>query len=313
MKYLTKEWYRVMQKFGGSERPDKKGNEKPQSMKKRRKDARFFESSLAAYGEHHKKEFGEKDPHFEEEMDLHDSHVISCREDDGDMVIAIDNSGSFFGYGAMILKDCTVIKREKPLEGACFLYKEIYRSGDRYELHFMLDKNGLFYFTVTCSDVEFTDRPGMKEGDTLKGSYVLNTSSAEYVYDLIENACETCSHKSPSFAEAFCFATENLKGAFAGFFEISPELVSLEPTNETLEEIFSGWFWEPQPRTAKSLIASLESRLGKPLGIFRPTYEEKLRDALGGSNGLSPFYFVEDIFFARYGEMTACFMMGNCE
>lgn len=110
-------------------------------------------STLDAYKKQLNKQFGPNAP-FEEELNLHDNVVLSCRKRGKDIVLAIDNSYGYSTFSTIVFKNCTVIKQDAPLHGAWFLYNEIYKSGDRFELHFLLEKyNKLIDYTILTDGV----------------------------------------------------------------------------------------------------------------------------------------------------------------
>ena len=114
---------------------------------------KFVFSTLDAYKKQLNKQFGPNAP-FEEELNLHDNVVLSCRKRGKDIVLTIDNSYGYSTFSTIVFKNCTVIKQDAPLHGAWFLYNEIYKSGDKFELHFLLEKhNKLIDYTILTDGV----------------------------------------------------------------------------------------------------------------------------------------------------------------
>lgn len=112
-------------------------------------------SAVQAYQKDFKRSFAGRLPDFIEQFNFHDCVVVSCRKKGKDLVIELDLSGGFTDISGLILKDCQVIKRDRPLHGAWWLYEEIYRSEEGYELHVLLDKDELIEFTVAFKDMQY--------------------------------------------------------------------------------------------------------------------------------------------------------------
>lgn len=108
-----------------------------------------------AYQEQLKKQFHSNVPAFVSELYLHDCDVLSCRKDGKDIVLFIDNSHGFTKINKIRMKNCNVIKQDAPLHGAWCLYEEIYKLGEKYEIHFLLQKNKLIDYIVLVDDIEF--------------------------------------------------------------------------------------------------------------------------------------------------------------
>lgn len=116
---------------------------------------KIIKCATSAYQSHYEQEFKSNVPLFVKEMNLHDSMVLSCRRKGNDLLLTIDNTGGFTNICEIRFKNCNVIKKDKSLHGARFLYDEIYRCGERYEIHFLLEKNQLIDFIVSVENVEF--------------------------------------------------------------------------------------------------------------------------------------------------------------
>jgi len=112
-------------------------------------------SAMAAYQKQYRKQFKTEVPAFAEELNLHDCKVLSCRRTGNDVVMSLDNSGGFTNISTIRMKNCDVIKQDAPLHGAWCLYEEIYKSGERFEIHFLLDKNKLIDYIIIADNLEY--------------------------------------------------------------------------------------------------------------------------------------------------------------
>jgi hypothetical protein len=104
------------------------------------------ESAAKAYWKGYKKNFRNGEPAFAEKFYFHDCKVISCRKKGKDTILTLDNSGGFTTISQIIFKNCSILKKDTPLHGAWWLYNEIYKTNDGYEIHVLLLKNELIDF-----------------------------------------------------------------------------------------------------------------------------------------------------------------------
>ncbi|MBQ6864918.1 MAG: DUF4085 family protein [Clostridia bacterium] len=121
-----------------------------------RQNERIVKQVQTAYWKQYKKMFKGNPPSFWEELRLHDCKLASCRKKGNDVVLKIDPTHGINkpDIRQVILKDCTVLKQDTPLHGSFFLYDEIYRNGEQYEIHFLLAGKRLKDFIVCVRDVE---------------------------------------------------------------------------------------------------------------------------------------------------------------
>lgn len=112
------------------------------------------ESAVKAYWKEYKKRFRNGEPAFAEKFNFHDCTVISCRKKGNDTVITLD-SGGYTNIKQVIFKNCLIIKQDTSLRGAWWLYNEIYKTGEGFEIHILLQKKELIDFIVSVTDVEY--------------------------------------------------------------------------------------------------------------------------------------------------------------
>lgn len=113
--------------------------------------------AMKAYWKEYKKTFKRCEPVFVESFNFHDYKVVSYRQKGNDLLLGLDNSGGFTGINQIIFKDCIVIKQDSPLRGAWWLYDEIYKTDNGYEIHVLLQNKELIEFTISTTDVEFVN------------------------------------------------------------------------------------------------------------------------------------------------------------
>ena len=100
-----------------------------------------------------KREFGDEMPEFTKES-FHDCEITALEKDGGDIVIRF-NTGGFTDCKGVIFKNAEIVEQDGELEGAYWLYDEIYKAENGFEIHALLTGEDLKYFTVRCEDTEF--------------------------------------------------------------------------------------------------------------------------------------------------------------
>jgi len=107
------------------------------------------------YDKEFQKNFGDSPPAFMKKLFFHDRIVQSCKKVGDDVVLEFDyDEGS--EITKIIFKNATILEQEVPLEGAWWLYEEIYPCQGGYEFHVMFSQTGgNAYFTVRASDIEY--------------------------------------------------------------------------------------------------------------------------------------------------------------
>ncbi|MBQ8510439.1 MAG: DUF4085 family protein [Clostridia bacterium] len=128
MKYFTKDWFEKMQHSSQQATAD-------------------------AYAQNLHKQFGDSLPEFYKNFRLHDCRLkdYGMQGEDYSITIASD---CMSGLKQVIFRKATVLKQDDTIEKASWLYDELYRTYNGYQLHALLFRRGqLIEFTVACRDV----------------------------------------------------------------------------------------------------------------------------------------------------------------
>ncbi len=72
---------------------------------------------------------------------------------DTTLTIELDNEGAFSNVRSYHFKDAKILKQDAPLEGAIWLYDELYRIEDGYEVHILFQGDHLIDLILTCTDI----------------------------------------------------------------------------------------------------------------------------------------------------------------
>ena len=104
------------------------------------------------------------------------------------------------------------------------------------------------------------------------------------------------------------FSEKDYLNEFYDFYEIRSRKEKLIPSpcgfEETLKDVSGDDCWKPIADKTKSLF-------GIPGRVMVFENVRDLQEELGGSDGLSPFYFVFDLMFCEFGDYTLCFISGS--
>jgi len=116
--------------------------------------SKIVEKTVDDYAKYIKKEFKNKIPNFEKES-FHDSQITNFIHKGNDYIFELDNEGSFTEINNIIFKNAEIIKQEFSIKDARWLYNEIYKIGDKYEIHLLLwaSNDELIDFILTCDDI----------------------------------------------------------------------------------------------------------------------------------------------------------------
>lgn len=88
---------------------------------------------------------------YKDGFDLHDCRITEVIRENGKLTISLDNRGGFTDVEKLVLLNPEIILMERELSGLYWLYEEVYRKGDRYEINVLLaGQDGIkSYFSVT--------------------------------------------------------------------------------------------------------------------------------------------------------------------
>lgn len=87
-----------------------------------------------------------------EHFGSHDALVTRMTLDQT-LSIELDNKGAFSTVRSYHFRDAKILKQDAPLEGAIWLYDELYRIEDGYEVHILLQGEHLIDLVLRCTDI----------------------------------------------------------------------------------------------------------------------------------------------------------------
>lgn len=90
-------------------------------------------------------------------INFHDCIIKDISETEGVLSIVFDNSGGFSNINELQFKNYKIIKQEGLLQNSWWLYDEVYKINDKYELHVLLQNknNDLIEFIISADKLSF--------------------------------------------------------------------------------------------------------------------------------------------------------------
>ncbi len=139
----------------------------------------------------------------------------------------------------------------------------------------------------------------------------MNLALSCYLDGLISLSYKLSSNLGLSDIRVTCFNTKDFKKNFQKYFEIKEDIV-FDKISITLKELFFIFFRD------ELIIDRLIDLFVREVGDIKCIYEAKNNSSFidklsGASNGVSGFYFVEDVFFVETKKYMVCFIIGNNE
>lgn len=86
---------------------------------------------------------------------FHDREVKAVKANEHEhVVIEFVPTGYAEDYNSIVFYDAQIIKQEKPIEGSYWLYRELYRTTEGYEVHVLFYNDIAHEFTLQCKSIE---------------------------------------------------------------------------------------------------------------------------------------------------------------
>ena len=139
---------------------------------------------------------------------------------------------------------------------------------------------------------------------------MLNNETLSYIDGLIDMASSCDEYVGPSYIRLFSFNSSDYINQFKKTFKIDFDDNLLFESDETIEDVFIELLGK---NNIYDCFMYHFSKIVPEGQIIRFDEEYKIFDMLGGTKGLSGFYFVEDLAFIKFEDTVLCFIMGNNE
>lgn len=135
---------------------------------------------------------------------------------------------------------------------------------------------------------------------------IINTDT-DKINDILDKYSK---YTNPSYICAYCFEKDYIKD-FCMSFLIDIDKDLFEEKDSDYKEYIKSWFYDG--KIADNLIRELDEILSKTEKIIKIRDGGIIKDKLSGLFGLTPYYFLEDLFFVKCHDNVWCFMIGNNE
>lgn len=114
----------------------------------------FVEKMCSDYKRVEEEQFKDIKPAFIIES-FHDSDIKTSKMLDNDLLLELDNTGAFTDVTTVVFKSARILKQECNLKNCWWLYEELYKIDNRYEVHILLrDEDGeLKDLILICDDI----------------------------------------------------------------------------------------------------------------------------------------------------------------
>lgn len=94
--------------------------------------------TMEEYRKYYKKSVKSFDKDIVENIRFHDFMIVNTNSNSGNLILHLDNIGGFTDINEVIFENYNIIKQDRLLEDSWWLYDEIYKVNDKYELHVLL-------------------------------------------------------------------------------------------------------------------------------------------------------------------------------
>jgi len=118
---------------------------------------RSRDSAIEEYRKYYKESLKSFDKIMVENIGFHDCVIISSKKEGKSLILIIDNSRVFTDIDEVVFENYNIIKQEGLLENSWWLYNEIYKVNDKYELHILLQNRNsdLIELIISFENIAF--------------------------------------------------------------------------------------------------------------------------------------------------------------
>ncbi|NLC34182.1 MAG: DUF4085 family protein [Erysipelothrix sp.] len=86
---------------------------------------------------------------------FHDSIVTEVIQEQNNITLRLDNKGGFSDVESVTFIDATLIKQDDNLEGKHWIYNELYKNEEGYEVHVLLAGETMLDYIIQSKDIQF--------------------------------------------------------------------------------------------------------------------------------------------------------------
>lgn len=89
----------------------------------------------------------------EERFSFHDCEVTDLKVEKKDLVIHLNTEGGFTNFNKVTFREAEIIKQEGQIKESIWLYEELYRLDNGYEVHALLAGEEMAELIIQCTDI----------------------------------------------------------------------------------------------------------------------------------------------------------------
>lgn len=130
-----------------------------------------------------------------------------------------------------------------------------------------------------------------------------------YLSGVMDMACSISRRISFSSIRVTCFKKKGFRKEFSRLYDINDELELKEIKGDLFYKLFG---WLGREKIVIRLVELIKHEVGDVLHIYKSN-DLVINMLSGCENGVSGFYFVEDLFFIETDKYMVCFILGNNE
>lgn len=99
--------------------------------------------TIEEYRKYYKKALKSFDKNMVENIRFHDCMIVKSNKKDKSLILLLDNKGGFTDINEVTFENYNIIKQDGLLENSWWLYDEIYKVNDKYELHVLFQNKNM--------------------------------------------------------------------------------------------------------------------------------------------------------------------------
>jgi hypothetical protein len=113
--------------------------------------------TIEKYKKYYKKALKSFDKNMVENIRFHDCMIVNSNKKDKCLTLFLDNTGGLTDIDEVVSENYNIINQDDLLESSCWLYDEIYKVNDKYELHALLQNKNmdLIDFIISVDNITF--------------------------------------------------------------------------------------------------------------------------------------------------------------
>ncbi|WP_088072784.1 DUF4085 family protein [Gottfriedia luciferensis] len=121
--------------------------------------------TIKEYGRYYSKSLKSFDKNMIENINFHDCNIVNIEPNKKSLILFLDSTGGFTDIDEIVFENYQIIKQDGSLANTWWLYDEIYKVNNKYEIHVLLQNENmdLIEFIISVENIDF--KSNKKEED----------------------------------------------------------------------------------------------------------------------------------------------------